>query len=79
VLVHMCLHSTSESTIPERASAAAASLQGRLRANNRRGGGGGTARNPSETHVTKQDKQVDPEGHRPQPLRSRRASIREVC
>jgi hypothetical protein len=32
-------------TIPERASAAAASLQGRLRATNRRGGGGGEARN----------------------------------
>jgi hypothetical protein len=37
--------STSESTIPKRASAAAASLQGRLRANSRTGGGGGTARN----------------------------------
>jgi hypothetical protein len=79
VLVHMCLDSTSGSTIPERASAAAASLQGRLKANNRRGGGGGTARNPSETHVTKPDKQVDPEGHQPQPSRSRRTSTREVC
>jgi hypothetical protein len=37
--------SKSELTIPERASAAAASLQGRLRANHRRGGGGGKARN----------------------------------
>jgi hypothetical protein len=34
-----------ELTIPERASAAAASLQGRLRENNRRGGGGRKARN----------------------------------
>jgi hypothetical protein len=35
----------SVQTIPKRASAAAASLQGRLRANNRRGIGGGKARN----------------------------------
>jgi hypothetical protein len=34
-----------ELTIPERVSAAAASLQGRLRANKRRGGGGGKAGN----------------------------------
>jgi hypothetical protein len=37
--------SKSELIIPERASAADISLQGRLRANNRRGGGGGKARN----------------------------------
>jgi hypothetical protein len=36
----------SELTIPKRASAATASLQGWLRANNRRGGEGGKARNP---------------------------------
>jgi hypothetical protein len=37
--------SKSELTIPERASAAATSTQGRLRAINRRGGEGGKARN----------------------------------
>jgi hypothetical protein len=35
----------SVSTIPERVSAAATSLRGRLRANNRRGRGAGKARN----------------------------------
>jgi hypothetical protein len=37
--------SKSELTTAKRASATAASLQGRLRANKRRGGGGGKARN----------------------------------
>jgi hypothetical protein len=37
--------SKSKLTIPERASAASASLEGRLKENNRRGGGGGKARN----------------------------------
>jgi hypothetical protein len=40
--------SKSVLTIPERASAAAASLRGRLRANNRRGVGGGDARSTGE-------------------------------
>jgi hypothetical protein len=40
--------SKSVLTIPERASAAAASLRGRLRAKNRRGVGGGDARSTGE-------------------------------
>jgi hypothetical protein len=45
--------SKSELAIPERATAAASSLQGRVRANNKRGGGGGKAALTAKVALTR--------------------------